>query len=526
MTPALRFSIAAIVCFLSSILSASALEPASLFSDHAVLQRNAEVPVWGTAEAGSKVTVRFAGQTVSGSADSNGKWRVTLSPLEASAKERVMTIASGGVEKEICGLLVGEVWVGSGQSNMAGRVASYAKRDETLAELAARAPFSQIRLMNGGPKPVWKEATPESVPPFSAILFAFGERLHRDLEIPIGLIVGAVGGTPSASWMPKETYETSEKCRAEIAAFAKTWDREKAAAATKAKAAIWEKRAAEAKAKGEKPKGRKPGPLKGPGEASRGGKIGGLFDRFIRPVSGYAIRGVLWDQGEAGSGIVGLGQHTSMSELIRGWRELWGQGEFPFLFVQKPSGGGNAFSSDDPITREADPFGELPDITKVGDGSGRFLYTRLMKDNPNAWMVPAIDLGSTVHPVNKWGYGNRSAEVAEQKVYHIPGVQAYGPIYDSHEIDGNRVTVRFSEVAGGLTVRHVDEIRGFALAGADGKWHWAKAEFAGKDSVTLTCDAVPEPKQVRFAWAKNRVWANLFNRSGLPALAFTTEPVE
>ena len=137
--------------------------------------------------------------------------------------------------------------------------------------------------------------------------------------------------------------------------------------------------------------------------------LAGLFDRYIRSSAGYAIRGVLWDQGESGTGILGLGQHTCMSELIAGWRELWGQGEFPFLFVQKPSGLGNAWSTDDPITREANEFKPLPDIKRVGSGQGRYLYTRLMLDNSNAWMVPACDLGPNVHPSNKWGYGNRAA---------------------------------------------------------------------------------------------------------------------
>ena len=447
--------------------------------------------------------------------------------MEASAEERIMTISSGETKKEIAGVLVGEVWVGSGQSNMAGKVASYAARDETLAELAEQAPFPGIRLMQGGPKPTWQKATAETVPQFSAILFAFGERLHRDLEVPVGLIVGAVGGTPSGAWMPAEIFESSDLCRDEIAAFAQTWDREKAMKAHQAKLAAWEKRAAEAKAKGEKPKGRKPQPLREPGETSRGGQVGGLFDRFIRPVSGYAIRGVLWDQGEARSGIVGLGQYTSMTELIRGWREIWGQGDFPFLFVQKPSGMGNAFSDDDPITREADAFAAgLPDITRLGSGEERFLYTRLMKNNADAWMVPAIDLGSTVHPINKWGYGNRAAQVAEQKVYEMDEIQAYGPIYASHQVEGDKVTVRFTEATGGLTARHADGVRGFALAGTDGQWHWAEAEITAKDTLVLRSEAVPEPKQVRYAWAKNRTWANLFNQAGLPALAFTTESIE
>ncbi len=511
---------------LFSLSSLEALEFATPFGDQMVLQREVKVPVWGTAQPGSEVNVSFAGQSVSGKADAEGKWRVLLSPLKASTENRVLSLESGEQRKGLTGVLVGEVWVGSGQSNMAGRVASYAKRDETLAKLVEGAPYATIRLCNGGPKPQWKAADADSVNGFSAILFAFGERLHREVGVPVGLIVGAVGGTPSGAWMPNETFESSDLCRTEIAAFAKTWDAEKAKTQYEAKLAAWEKAVAEAEAKGEKPRGRKPQPPVGPGGSTRGGTPGNLFDRFIRSSSGFAICGVLWDQGEAGSGILGLGQYTSMTELIRGWRELWGQEELPFLFVQKPSGLGNAFSTDDPVTREADGFGELPEIAKASDGGGRFLYTRLMLDIEDAWMVPAIDLGSTIHPLNKWGYGNRSAEVALQKVYGDKSVVAYGPIYDSHAIKADKVTVTFDSASGGLAIAHGEKVQGFSLCGADGKWHWAEAKIEGENSVAVTSAAVPEPTQVRYAFAKNRRWANLFNGAGLPALAFTTEAIE
>ena len=363
---------------------------------------------------------------------------------------------------------------------MAGKVASYAKKDETLAKLVTEAPFPTIRLMNGGPKPVWQEATAENVPRFSAILFAFGDRLNRDLDVPIGLIVGAVGGTPSGSWMPSETFASSEKVRVEVAEFAKTWNRANAEAQHQKRLAAWEASAEKAKAEGQKPRGKRPQAPVDPGSMTRGGEQGGLFDRFIRTSVGYGIRGVLWDQGEAGSGILGLDQYTSMTELIRGWRNLWGQGDFPFLFVQKPSGGGNAWSTDDPITREANAFTAQPNVSRIGSGEQRFLYTRLMLENENAWMVPTIDLGSMVHPINKWGYGNRAAQVAEQKVYQLDSVEAFGPIYESHSIEGSQVTIQFSHTGGGLKLRHADKLQGFALAGGDGRWHWATAEISGK----------------------------------------------
>jgi sialate O-acetylesterase len=505
-----------------AVATAATLEPASLLSDHMVLQRDAPTPVWGTADPGATVSVTFAGQTASAKADENGAWRVELAPLVASDEPRSLTVQSDGGDQQcsITNVLVGDVWVGSGQSNMAGRVASYAKNDETLAALVRSAPFPHIRLMQGGPEPSWTEATAESVPQFSALLFAFGERLQRDLDVPIGLIVGAVGGTPSGYWIPPETYATSEKCKAAVAEFAKTWDREAAERQYEAKLAAWERLAAEAKAAGKRVRGRKPLPPQDPGKSSRGGQIGGLYQRHIEPVVGYRIRGVLWDQGEAGSGVLGVDQYTMMSELIRGWREAWGHGEFPFLFVQKPSGGGCAYTNDDPITRNGDPFiAELPSVRQIGStGDQRYLYVRLMLENRNAWMVTASDLGSGVHPTNKWGYGNRAAQVALGQVYQT-GVQAYGPTYRSHRIDGNKVVVEFDQTGKGLTVAHGDHLQGFAIAGDDGQWHWATASIEG-DTVVAWSDRVRKPKRLRYAYAPKRQWANLFNKDGLPALTF------
>ena len=493
------------------------------FGNHMVLQRDAKVPIWGTAAAGANVKVTFADQTVSATTNKEGVWKLMLAPLAASKETRTLSVEANGKKVVVEDVLVGDVWLGSGQSNMAGRVASYAKNDETLAALAKKAPFAQIRLMQGGPVPTWTEANADAVNRFSAIHFAFGERLQRELDVPVGLIVGAVGGTTSGSWIPAETYAKSQRCKAVIAEFAKTYDIQQAEKQYKAKLAVFEKRAAEAKAAGKKVRGRKPQPPKKPGESTRGGKVGNLYQRFIKSVAGYRIRGVLWDQGEARSGVLGVDQHTMMSELIRGWREEWAQGEFPFIFVQKPSGGGNAFTNENPITRNGDKFSAaVPDINRIGSGDQRFLYVRLMQDNSNAWMVPASDLGSGIHPSNKWGYGNRAAEVALSQVYKT-GIQAYGPIYKSHKVDGNKVIIAFDQVGKGLTAAHNDKLNGFAIAGKDGQWQWAEAKIEG-DAVVIWSDKISEPTRIRYAFAQRREWANLFNKDGLPALAFEAGP--
>lgn len=487
-----------------------------------VLQRDAEVPVWGTADAGSDIFISFAGQTATTTASDEGNWKVSLKPLKASADPRSMKVSSGDTTVTFNDVLVGDVWIGSGQSNMAGRAASYAKNDESLAALVKQGSFPTIRLMEGGLKPTWTETTGETIPRTSALLFPFGERLQRELDVPIGLILGAVGGTPSGYWIPPETFASSGRCKASIAEFSKTFDPAKNQKQYEAKLAAWKKAAAKAKADGKKPRGRKPTPAAGPGGSLRGGKIGGLFDRKIRSAVGYRIKGVLWDQGEAYSGVQGVDQFVMMSELIRGWRELWGQGDFPFLFVQKPSGGGNAFSNENPITRNGEAFSPVPREANLVAMSGeqRFLYVRLMHDNPNAFMVPASDLGPNIHPSNKWGYGNRAAEVALSEVYKT-GMQAYGPMYRSHKFDGSKVVVSFNQVGKGLTVAHSDTLQGFTIAGKDGVWHWADAKIDG-ETVVVWSDKVSSPTQVRYAFAAKRQWANLFNKDGLPATVFST----
>lgn len=494
-----------------------------VFNDDMVLQRDAPVRVWGTADAGQQVTVSFLDQKVSATVADDGSWFATLRPLQASSKPTRLTVTTDGTDRsiQIENVLVGDVWVGSGQSNMAGRVASYEKKDETLAALRTKS-YPLIRLVSGQ-NPVWSQATPERIAGFSALLFPFGERLQRELDVPIGLIVGAVGGTPSGSWIPPETFANSQRCKASIAEFAKTYDKDAANKKYERAVAVWQKRVDDAKAEGTTFRGRKPLAPQGPGGSTRGGKIGGLYERHIRRVVGYRIRGVLWDQGEARSGVNGVDQFTMMSELIRGWREEWGQGEFPFLFVQKPSGGGCAFSTDDQITRNASPFSKQPlKASFLGSGNlDRYMYVRLMKANPNAWMVPCSDLGGTIHPTNKWGYGNRAAEIALSRVYERK-LQAYGPIYRSHSINGNRIVIQFEEVGQGLVAAHSETLQGFAIAGDDGVWHWATASIDG-DSVILTSDQVSKPVRASYALAQQIPWANLFNKDGKHALAFITD---
>ena len=514
----MRTTIALLSFLLISSTMHAAVKPARCFSDHMVLQRDMAVPVFGTAEPGERIVVTIAGQTKKTTADSDGRWRVELKPLKAGGPY-AMSIA-GATTVKFSDILIGDVWMGSGQSNMAGAAGHYAKRDDVLAKWIADGPYPNVRLLSTRTK-TWVTATPTTAAQFSAILFAFGLTLHKDLDVPIGLYVGAVGGTPSGLWIPSEALFASAECERLYNDGRKAYSHERQMKQYTAKLAAWDRASAKAKAEGKKPRGRKP-TAPTPPPPFKELKAGGLFDRYIRHMAGYGIRGVLWDQGEAGTKILNIDQFTMMGALIGGWRELWGQGEFPWIYVQKPSGGGCAFGlEDDFTTRMADAFEPLPSqINPKDDGVYREIHSRIMQ-HPNTHMAIARDLGSSVHPANKSGYGARAAQVALAKVYG-KDVERYGPLYRSHTVEGDKIRITFTNVGQGLAFRHADRLQGFAIAGEDKVFHWADAVIDG-ETVVVSSKDVPSPVAVRYAWARVARWANLFNKDGLPALAFQTD---
>jgi sialate O-acetylesterase len=485
-----------------------------VLSSHMVLQRDAAVPVWGTAAAGEEVTVKFRDQTKTATADKNGKWAVKLDALKAGGPDKLTV--SGKNTITLDDVLVGDVWVGSGQSNMQGTVGGYTKGDPVLTELAKVGSYPKIRLSKSGG--AWQETTEKTVNNHSAILFAFGVRLQKDLDVPVGLMVGAVGGTPSGYWLSDSSYRNDEACKAVVKKAAATYDPEKAKKDYEAKLVAWEKAAEEAKKAGKNPPGKPQLPV-ALGESQ--GKIGNLYEAHIRPMQPFAIRGVLWDQGESGTAINGVDQFTLMGALIRGWRAEWSQGDFPFIYIQKPSGGGCAWDPKNPITNQAEKFTPLPKtVPPTADGIYRETHIRIMT-YPNTFMATASDLGQGIHPTNKSGYGERAAQVALGGVYGKK-VEIYGPVYKSHKIDGDKVRVSFDHVGQGLAFQHGDKLQGFAVAGADGVFHWADATIDG-DTVVVSNTAVPKPVAVRYAFASKHTWANLFNKDGLPALPFRTD---
>lgn len=506
-----QFLICSIVLFTFTALAESAVKVNRMFSDHMVLQRDMAVPVYGTADAGEKVTVSFRGQSKQTTANKDGQWRVKLDAMKVGKPAKLTVTGSKSISFD--DVIVGEVWIGSGQSNMAGGAGGYAKRDMVLAELIKSAAKSKLRLYAGGK---WAIATPENAARFSALCYAFGYYVQKDLDVPVGLMVGAVGGTPSGLWLTEEMLKNDAACQQAIATAKKNYDTAAVAKKYEVSHKKWEAVSERFKKEGKRVP-RKPSPPVGPGECNRG-KIGGLYNRHIRPFIGYGIRGVLWDQGESGTAIVGVDQFDTMGALIKGWRADWNQGDFPFLYVQKSSGGGCAFDLKSPVTVLAEKFAKQPTkVNGANDGARRELHIRIMQ-HPNTAMVSASDLGSGIHPRNKSSYGHRAAQVARGMVYGEK-VAIYGPVYDSHTAEGNAIHVWYKHVGQGLTFNHGDQLQGFEIAGEDGQYHWAKAEING-DTVVVSSDNVAKPVHVRYGWAKNHPWANLFNKDGLPALTF------
>ena len=512
------------VCGSLALVAASAraeVKLPALFIDHCVLQRDQAVPVWGEAAPGEEVTVKFRAQVKTATADAQGHWKLKLDPLPASAEPQDLVVsASHPPPITIHDVLVGEVWVGSGQSNMAMMPWTFTNSDARLLEIWKGAPYPQIRQSHAGlNNGRWQVAT--SINTFSALLFTFGLRLHQELGVPVGLIVSAISGSASSCWLSEDALKADAPCQAAIQKYSATFDFAKYDAAMRKYTGDleqWKTASAEAQAQKQPAPPRPVRPVK-PGEGSDGG-VGCLYEAWVRPLQPYGIRGVLWDQGESGTALEGVDQYTLMGALIRGWRRDWG--EIPFVYFQKPSGGGCGWDPADPMFKFAEPFAPLPASAAPDDNGGSQIYNKIkIMTYPHTGMASSSDLGAGTHPLNKSGYGRRAADVALGMVYGKP-VEYYGPIYDSHQVEGATVRVKFQHVGHGLAFKHGEKLQGFAIAGADKVFHWADARIDG-DTVVLSSEKVAKPVVVEYAWAAYRPWANLFNKDGLPAVPFRSD---
>lgn len=481
----------------------------SIFSDHMVLQRDAAATVWGWASPDEKVTVAIAGQTVSAAADASGKWSVKLEALQAGGPHEL--VVRGNNTIKIADVLVGEVWLASGQSNMAMTVQGSKDFDREKAA----ADFPKIRMFTVARKPAetpqdqcegkWLLTTPETVGGFSATAYFFGRELHRALEAPVGLVNSSWGGTPVQAWTSLDAQKAQPALRPLLDQWEQriaTFDPEKAKAQYEQQLARWKDEAAKAKAAG-KPQPRRP-QFSGDPRLSQN-RPANLFNGMIAPLAPYAMRGAIWYQGESNAGgeagLYGLQLRT----MIIDWRTRWNQGDFPFLFVQLPN-----FHK--PQQQPVEPSGWVTVREEM-------LRTLALK---NAGMAITVDVGDAddIHPKNKQDVGKRLALWALAHTYG-KDVVGSGPIYKSMEKRDGKIVLSFDYAEGGLEATGGGPLEGFAIAGADKKFVWAQAKIEGS-TVVVWSDDVKEPAAVRYAWADNPK-GNLANKAGLPASPFRTD---
>ncbi|MDA3797733.1 MAG: hypothetical protein PF692_01485 [Kiritimatiellae bacterium] len=489
-----------------------------VLGSHMVLQRDMLVPIWGTAMPGEKITVSFRSQKKTTVTDSTGKWIIKLEPLKVGQPSSLTISGKNTIVLE--DVLVGEVWVGSGQSNMDTDVPDYVGYDQLLKEAASKN-HTNLRIFRSDYGDGWQLTTPESVRRFSAQLFYFGMLLQENLKVPVGLMEGAVRGSPAANWIPNEVIKTDDGINAAIADYEKYHPYAEIEAQHQEQLKQWQQKIDALPA--DTPKDKYPGkPWLAPPAGHTNGPRGDFYLKHIVPMIPYAIKGVLWDQGEGGVNINGVNMNVVMKALIATWRKDWGQGDFPFLFVQKPSGGGCALNPNSPITKGACAFAPLPQSVpqRYWDADARLHYIKMM-EIPNTYMVFTSDLMPGVHPANKSGYASRGCRVALGAVYEKK-LEYYGPIYKSHKIEKNQIRLSFSHIGKGLVFPPDQKLQGFAIAGEDRRFFWADAVIDG-DIVIVSSPEVEKPVAVRYAWSWWFPWANLFNKDGLPALTFRTD---
>ncbi|MCA9086177.1 MAG: sialate O-acetylesterase [Planctomycetaceae bacterium] len=500
-----------ILCVLLSLVSSAqaAIELPSMFANSMVIQRDKPVKVWGWASPDSSVTVRIADQLQTTTADADGKWSVHLKALPAGGPH-TLQISGDNSSHTISDVLVGEVWLCSGQSNMAMTV----NRAKDFDQEAAAATFPQIRMfkVDSGHaqepqdrcRGSWSVCSPETVGGFSATAYFFGRRLHQELNVPIGLINSSVGGTSIESWTSMPAQKAVAAIEPRLAAWEKDdadFDADKAAATFNRATELWKKRAAEAKAAG-KQAPRKPSLAVQP--RTDRNYPANLFNGKINPLIGYTIRGAIWYQGEnaAGRGFSHL-YGDQLKTLIADWRIRWNQGDFPFAWVQLPNY----------RTPQTEPS-ETTGWVLVQEGMLKTLNV------PNTGMAVTIDVGeqNDIHPKDKQSVGHRLAQWALQGVYDRPLIPM-GPIFRQSTIRGRDVMIDFDHADGLRSA--TDEVKGFAIAGADRKFVWANARIDGEQVIVSSPD-VPEPRSVRYAWAANPVFS-LYNKANIPASPFRTD---
>ena len=459
--------------FISNLNAQIELGP--LFSDDMILQRNSQVPIWGSAKGNEKVSIisSWNNNEVITKADNNGNWTADISTPDAGGPYEIKISSKKNI-LNLTNVLIGEVWVASGQSNM--QMALYGGGREPVLrsiDMIAQAKNPNIRLFtvkhNSSISPIkelkgkWLVSSPANVSAFSAVGYSFADYLNKVLDIPIGIINTSWGGTPAEAWTDKKTLDSN---------FEKSQIRNN-----------------------HKDKVVQHNPS-------------GLFNAMINPLIPFKIRGAIWYQGEGN--VSRANNYTKlMNKMIEGWRSNWGQGSFPFYFVQLA------------------PF-SYNGINNTASAYLREAQLHTMLQTENTGMAVTLDIGSekTIHPPEKILVGKRLAYWALVKDYNLGGISFSGPIYKSLKINGDKVIVNFDYAQNGIT-SYNKAIVGFEIAGEDKIFYPANAKVirgygSNRSKLEVSSDSVKKPVAVRYGW-KNYLKGNLYNTQGLPASSFRSD---
>ena len=468
----------------SAVLKAQVVLPAVLGSNM-VLQSGKKLPLWGTASPGEKLTLKFAGQEKHATADTAGKWMLILDPLKASAQPRDLIISASNTIK-LQNILVGEVWLCSGQSNMEYEMRKNSKvrkpdstdKNSPVDELE-RAHNPSIRIFWVNQKNLkvpnnypakWSIAQDSALKAFSAAGYFFAKNLYEQLHVPVGVICAAISGSRIEPWEPAEGFATSPY-------FKK---------------------------------------LAGGGPVKVEGDPGKFYHSMIEPLSPFAIKGFLWYQGESAVYLAETISYThKMQILIDAWRNLWNDASLPFYYVQLPP----YYYSHTTGNRSVLTPQSLPELREA--------QTVALKI-PHTGMIVATDLNDDIknlHPPYKWEVGRRLALLALAKTYNIKSVVCYGPMYKKMTIVGDHIVLEFDGLGTGLVSKDGKLLNWFIIAGVNGNFVPAEAAIRG-NTVIVSSPQVPKPMNVRFAWDES-AQPNFYNKEGLPASPFRTDnPLE
>jgi sialate O-acetylesterase len=479
----------------------------AIIGNNMVLQADKPFPIWGWADAGEDVTVTMGETKTTAKADAQGNWSVKLPAQKTSANAAEMTIAGKNTLK-IANILVGEVWAGSGQSNMQMSVGASANNAQEIQA----ADYPQIRLflvpLRLSPTPLadvkaeWVVCTPQTIPSFSAVLYFFGREIHKVQNVPVGLIAVSWGGSRIEPWMTYSQFAAQPELKEELDNYNKLKaDREKVMAARKQllpQVKAWLDAAEKAAAAGHDIPDA-PGVPADP--LNQFTSPSAMYNGMVHAIIPYAIRGFLWYQGESNRG-QGMKYFELMKGLIANWRTLWNEGEFPFLFVQLAP---YIYPGSDTA---------LPEIWEA--------QTAVLA-LPNTGMAVTTDIATIndIHPPNKQDVGKRLALWALANTYGKKDLVYSGPLYDSMAVEGDKIRIKFKHVSPGLIARNQKPLSWFSIAGEDKQFYPATATIEG-ESVVVNSPKVEKPVAVRFGWSQIAE-PNLSNKDNLPASPFRTD---